>query len=68
MDPSRGALYHHPRMKMTREELERRLAEAAEMRRVLRRATLEWQAVREQVLSRRRHGPERPDDRRPARG
>ena len=48
-------------MKMSREELIRRLAEADRIRAVLRKATLEWRAIGEQVLKGRPRGPERPD-------
>jgi hypothetical protein len=41
-------------MALTREEIAARLEEAARMVRILRRATLEMQAVREAVLKRRR--------------
>jgi hypothetical protein len=58
-------------MKMSIDELNRRLAEADRMRAILRRATLEWREVGEQVFSKRRNGsesqagPERSDDRGP---
>ena len=53
-------------MRMTDEELARRLAEAARMRAMLRRCTLEWRALGARILSERQRGSERPDDRRAA--
>ena len=56
----RGARIENLEMKMSREELIRRLAEADRIRAVLRKATLEWRAIGEQVLKGRPRGPERP--------
>jgi hypothetical protein len=47
------------RMKMTREELARRFAEADRMVVLLRRATLDMQAVREYIFAERRRELER---------
>jgi hypothetical protein len=59
-------MVYHRRMRMSEEELARRLAEADRMRATLRRCTLEWLGVK-RVLADRRRGPERSDDGRPAR-
>ncbi|MBI4602463.1 MAG: hypothetical protein HY721_10940 [Planctomycetes bacterium] len=49
-------------MRMTLEELTRRLAEADVIRAVLRRATIACRKLGEEVLASRRRGPERPHD------
>jgi hypothetical protein len=54
-------------MRMSEEQLARRLAEADRIRAVLRRCTIEWRALGDRILADRQRGSERPDHGRPAR-
>jgi len=50
-------------MKMTRDELARRLAEADRVRAMLRRTTVEWRAVGDRILEARKRESRRRVDR-----
>lgn len=51
-------------VRITEQELAKRLAEADRIRATLRRCTIEWRALGDRVLADRQRGPRRPDDRR----
>ena len=54
-------------MRMSEQELARRLAEADRIRAVLRRCTIEWRALGDRIRADRQRGSERPDHGRPDR-
>lgn len=62
-DAVRTTERYTPAMKMSREELARRLEEGARIRTLLRQATREWRAMGDRILEERRRGPHRPDQR-----
>jgi putative addiction module CopG family antidote len=53
------------RRRMSPGELGRRFEEAARVRALIRRSTLEMRAAGDRILAERTHGPHRPDDHRP---